>query len=189
MGVERLWLSTYTPKCSAFQGEWKMDLWIETGGRKNGSDAVYGYRHSGWHLIRWKSILNEDDFLQSWLLKIHYYSNLVSELIHANLERKIGAQVVSNRNQITCLGLHLYFLFRWVATWMVVVLLVKIGSFATVADLWDSSWSGKAPGGFTLSWPLWTWLCPSVYPICSPTIEQNVSSAPRISPNWHPAQR
>lgn len=69
------------------------------------------------------------------MLKIHYYSNLVSELIHANLERKIGAQVVSNRNQITCLGLHLYFLFRWVATWMAVVLLVKIGSFATVADL------------------------------------------------------
>ena len=187
MGVERLWLSTYAPKCSTFQGEWKMDLWIETGGRKNGSDAVYGYRHSGCQLIQRKNILNEDNFLQLWLLKIHYYSNPISELIHANLERKVGAQGVSDRNSIIWLGLHLDILFRRVAAWTAVVLLVKTGSFAAVTNLWDSSWSGEAPGAFIPSWPLWTWLCPSVCLICSPTVEQYFSSAPRISLNLHPA--
>lgn len=187
MGVERLWLSTYTPKCSAFQGEWKMDLWIETGGRKSRSDAVYVYRHNGCQLIWWKNSLNEDNFLQSWLLKIHYYSNPILELIHANLEIKIEAQGVTDRSWIICLGFRLDLLFRLVVAWIAVVLLVKTRSFATVKDLWDSSWSGEAAGGFIPSWPLWTWLCPSVCLICSPTIEQNFTSAPRISLNKHPA--
>lgn len=77
MGVERLWLSTYTPKCSTFQEEWKMDLWKETGGRKNRSDEVYAYRGNGSQLIQWKNILHEDNFLQLWLLKntLIQYSN------------------------------------------------------------------------------------------------------------------
>lgn len=82
MGVERFWFSTCTPKCSAFQKEWKMDLWTETGGRRNGSDAVDGCRCGGCQVI-WHSWIKSFFF---WLPKTHHYNNPVSGFIGANLE-------------------------------------------------------------------------------------------------------
>lgn len=147
MGVERLWLSTYTSKCSAFQGGWKMDLWIETGGRKTGSDAVHGYRHNGCQLVRWKNSLNEDNFLQSWLLKIHQCSNPVLELIHANLEIKSETQGVTDRNWIICLGLRLDLFFGLVIAQIAprITLIHTHCGHNSCWLQWENSWRHRGP--------------------------------------------